>query len=432
MSIKVLQLQKRSSYEYKFIQDKYAINISNKSFALADGTTQSFCSEIWAGILTTEFVKSPNFNSLELISELKEYAKAYKNVKFEFSPNSAIASIERTKMQRGGTSTLLGLQFIEENKLNIITSGDSNLFLLKKNNDVTPFPFTNIDSLDNNNSFLNTEQLLDDKIDETFFTQKIIDYELGDKIIIATDALSRFILKNITTLSEVIAISNFESLHKFCLKYWGSKELEEDDISAIIIEVNNDDIVNKIFPPIDFYFPKEKEPEFIPNSLLKDTILNFTDMQMQEIRSQFNGVKNDFEQVKKKQKQNELLIFVAISLLLLNLFAIYHFSGTKKGSEPKSADVNSENSIEKIVTKINSLEQKLENFNKPVSIDTTKKGEPTIAVPTLSKKEAQSRQKELRKAGYETPINGIWGKNSERMWQKYQNNNGGNSKHNHD
>ena len=57
MDIKVLQLHKRVSYEFKHIQDKYALDSDTKIFALADGTTQSFNSEIWAEIITKEFDK---------------------------------------------------------------------------------------------------------------------------------------------------------------------------------------------------------------------------------------------------------------------------------------------------------------------------------------------------------------------------------------
>ena len=75
MDIKVLQLHKRASYEFKHIQDKYAINSDAKTFALADGTTQSFNSEFWAEIITKRFVANPIFNTSELIKFLRCYEK---------------------------------------------------------------------------------------------------------------------------------------------------------------------------------------------------------------------------------------------------------------------------------------------------------------------------------------------------------------------
>jgi serine/threonine protein phosphatase PrpC len=130
MDIKVLQLHKRASYEFKHIQDKYAINTNAKTFALADGTTQSFNSEIWAEIITKGFATNPTFNSIELISTFTKQVLEYKSAKFEFSSNPAKASLEKAKQNKGGTATFIGLHFTSENKIEVISCGDTNLFLL--------------------------------------------------------------------------------------------------------------------------------------------------------------------------------------------------------------------------------------------------------------------------------------------------------------
>ena len=117
MDIKVLQLHKRASYEFKHIQDKYAINPDAKTFALADGTTQSFNSEIWAEIITKGFVTNPAFHAIELISTFTKQVSEYKSAKFEFSPNPAKASLEKAKQNKGGTATFMGLHFKTENTI---------------------------------------------------------------------------------------------------------------------------------------------------------------------------------------------------------------------------------------------------------------------------------------------------------------------------
>jgi len=91
MSITVLQLHKRASYEFKHIQDKYAINSETKTFALADGTTQSFNSEIWSDIITKEFITNPVFVPNDLISTFTKQVTEYKSAKFEFSSNLEIS-----------------------------------------------------------------------------------------------------------------------------------------------------------------------------------------------------------------------------------------------------------------------------------------------------------------------------------------------------
>ncbi len=350
MSITVLQLHKRASYEFEHIQDKYAINSATKTFALADGTTQSFNSEIWAEIITKKFVENPIFNPNDLISFFTKQVDEYKSAKFEFSSNPAKASLEKAKQNKGGTATFIGFQFINENKIDIIACGDTNLFLLNSEKKITAFPFTDFESLDANNHFINTEQLLQEKIDETFFKLHSIEVKRDDVIILATDALSRLILKKPETISELLKIQDFDQLHSFCIKNWDNKELQEDDISAIIIPIGKMGQINNVLPPKDFSFPKEKEEEFVPTSLTQNNHKNFTDMEMNEIKNQFNGVAHDFHQVKKKQKLHEMLLISVIGLLILNIVLLYSFRPVNPKDETTGKKQKQESSIiEKIL-----------------------------------------------------------------------------------
>lgn len=397
MDIKVLQLHKRASYEFKHIQDKYAINSDVKTFALADGTTQSFNSEFWAELITKRFVANPTFSTSELIKSFTNQVAKYKNSNFVFSSNPAKASLEKAKQNKGGTATFIGLHFTAENKIELISCGDTNLFLLNSENKVIAFPFSDVDSLDANNNFINTEQLLENKIDETFFKLKSIEYKFHDIIIIATDALSRLILKKPTTLSEILKIEDFNQLNGFCLKYWESKELQEDDISAIIIPTQNSRKIKTIQPPTDFSFPKEKEEEFIPTSSQPKKQRNYTDMEMNEIRNHFNGVAEDFHQVKKKLKLQEMLLMVAISLLMVNILLIYFFRPTNskdESSKPKAKSANIifdkyENTIDDLKSEIQTLQRKIAEFSKPKIEQKEDNSEPTKATPTISIEEAK-------------------------------------------
>lgn len=323
MSIRILQLHKRASYEYKYIQDKYALSSDNKTFAIADGTTQSFNSELWAKILTTEFVKNPNFEPLNLISKFKECVQAYKDEKIFFSTNPAKASLEKAKQSKGGTATFIGLQINKKNNIDVISCGDTNLFLLNSENRIKTFPFSDINSLDANNHFINTEALSQNEIDTTFFKHTLLQCNQDDIVILATDALSRLILKKPDTISELLNIQSFEHLHDFCLKKWEGKELEEDDISAIIIPIGNSGSIKSFCPPNNFQFPKEKEEEFIPASLTNDKPKQNSTMEMNEIRHQFNGVAKDMHHVKSKLKLHEILLVATISLLIVNMVMMY-------------------------------------------------------------------------------------------------------------
>lgn len=423
MSIRILQLHKRASYEYKYIQDKYALSSDKKNFALADGTTQSFNSELWAEIITNQFIKKPIFEPLELISSFKDCVSAYKNAKFEFSKNPAKASLEKAKQRKGGTATFMGLQ-INKNNVDIISCGDTNLFLLNSENKIKSFPFSNVDSLDSNNHFINTEVLLQNAIEDTFFKQTSLGCSQKDIIILATDALSRLILKKPITITELLSIQSFEQLYDFCIKNWESKELEEDDISAMIIPIGKTDEIKFICPPNSFQFPKEKEKEFIPSSLIQNNKKTNSPMEMNEIRNQFNGVAKDFHEVKSKLKLHEILLMVIISLLMVNMAMMYLLrpkTSTEGSVSPKNKKVNTiENNhniaIESLQSEIKGLKEKIkENTGNKIE----DKIENKITPPKLTKVDAKKRQQELIQVGYELQDDGFWGKQSEIFWQEY-------------
>lgn len=424
MSIKVLQLHKRASYEYKYIQDRYALNLDNKIFALADGTTQSFKSELWAEIIAKEFVKNPSFEPLDLISKFKEVVPVYKNKDFKFSTNPAKASLERAKQSKGGTATFIGIRINEGNKIEVISCGDTNLFLLNSENKIRTFPFSDINSLDANNSFINTEALLQNGIDELFFKKTSLSYSKSDTIILATDALSRLILKNPETIKYLLRIQTFENLLDFCLKKWETKELEEDDISAIIIPFGDKQEKEIICPSNNFQFPKEKEEEFVPASLTQQKTKQNSTMEMNEIRNQFNGVAQDMHHVKSKLKLHEILLTVAIGLLMVNMLMMYLLR--PKVNPPISDNSNTENVIEKkyeetikgLQSEIKSLKNKISETIAPNESKETEK-ETDDNNKEITKDEAKKRQQELIKAGFNLVDDGIWGEQSKKAWQEY-------------
>lgn len=425
MSIKVLQMHKRASYEYKYIQDKYAISSDNNVFALADGTTQSFNSELWAELITKEFVNNPNFSPQTLISQFKESVSAYKNAKFEFSPNPAKASLEKAKQNKGGTATFIGICIKEKNSIEVISCGDTNLFLLNSENKIKTFPFSDIHSLDANNHFVNTEVLLQNGIDESFFKNTSLSYNQSDTIVLATDALSRLVLKKPDTLKELLRIQTFENLLDFCLKKWETKELEEDDISAIIITPKYHKDIKLICPPNEFEFPKEKEEEFIPASLIQNKPTQNSNMEMNEIRNQFNGVAKDMHHVKTKLKLHEILLIVTISLLMVNMLMMYLLrpkvnpSISEKSNPANVIEKKYDETIKDLQSEIKSLKKRISETITPNESKETEK-ETNINNKEITKDEAKKRQQELIKAGYRLSDDGIWGDQSEKAWQEYQ------------
>lgn len=401
MGITILQLHKRSSYEFKYIQDKFSINLQNKTFAVADGTTQSFKSDVWADIITKAFTEKPEFKVEQIIDLFSKRVPEFKSHNYEFSANPAKASLEKAKQVKGGTATFLGVQFNDANSIDVIACGDTNLFLFNDKNKFTAFPFSDIESLDRNNNFINTEQLLLSKIDETYFKYEKIALEPNDILILATDALSRLILKNPKIINELLVLNNFDALLEFCQNFWDAKELQEDDITAVIIPVSNMDKVHIVEPPMNFLFPKEKEAIFTPTLANDQNQINNTDMEIEELRKQFNRVAHETQELQKKLKFHEMLLMLTFGLFMVIIFLLLYLDPINSNKSDSITE------IEKVIV--------------PPIKDTVKINSGNKQTQKISKQEAIKRQGILLKAGYKVKLDSIWGGQSQNKWNEYLN-----------
>lgn len=337
MNSKVLQLHKRDSFEFKYIQDKYAFCKNSRLFSLADGTTQSFKSEVWAKLLTKSFIAKPSFSPIDLIGNFTECVKEYKNAEFEYSANPAIASLEKAKQTNGGTATFVGVQLKENNHLEVISCGDSNLFIVNSRYEIHPFPFKDVSSLDSNNRFINTEELIKGGVNESYFSPspKTFKYRPNDIIILATDALSRLILddKDNIVIPKLLQIESFDELHSFCLEYWGNRRLQEDDFSAIIISTSNlNDPIKEIHPPKGFSFPRIESKEFVPSTI------NTSQADMKQIPNQLNNISDNLAHINNKIKFNKILIFILLLFTSLNSLILF-FNRSNSNSNKTSEKV---------------------------------------------------------------------------------------------
>lgn len=322
MELKVLQLHKKASIEYKYIQDKYSFSNSNKCIALSDGTTQSFKSELWARMLVDNFVNNPLFDVNLLKKNLKNLAAEFKSTDFEFSSNFAKASLEKAKRNKGGTATFIGLQFINDFSVNVLNCGDTCLFVLRDNK-IKSFPFKTLEELDNNNYFINTNKLLEDEIENEFFNFNEITILKDDIIILATDAISRLIFRKPESISSILKCNNFENLKSFCETSWENKELEEDDISIVIVSPITSNKIIEIIPPKDFSFPPIVENEFIPSLENQNFINNIDNLEMEQLNRMIQQLFRETNFLKNKLKLTQALLISALAILILNSLLLY-------------------------------------------------------------------------------------------------------------
>lgn len=359
MEVKVLQLQKRSSYTFEHIQDKYALNTEKKCFALADGTTQSFRSEEWAKMLTRQFTNNPTFDPALLTESFKESIQCFKGLPFEFDKNPAKASLEKAKMQQGGTSTFIGIQFSEPCQFNLISCGDSNLFKIGVNEQFDALPHSNLEALDSNKYYINTEKLANDKIPPSYFKVTKAPYQEGDIFILATDALSRLFLKKPEVAIKIISIKSFDELRQFCLAYWDNRQLEEDDISAIVIHTDAPDKVTLIIPPADFSFPKEEEVPFVPGPPPQE----FKNPKMTELTNQhLQVISKTLQEIKQQQFTQKIVAYITLALIVIGLLIVT--GSRKKESEKFETIMQKQERIHQ--TKVLQMMSQIESLQKEI------------------------------------------------------------------
>jgi len=330
----VLQLHKRSSGSFENIEDRFAISSDSCTIALADGTTQSFNSKVWARAITESFVEAPSIEATVLLQRFSDCAEKHRTKEVVFSKNPALASLERTKLSGGATATFLGVHLVD-NSLKLIACGDSNCFLIdEKGEIVASFPHRNIESLDNNNFFLNSESLLTRKVNSSYF--EVTELKRNNcRVLLATDALSRMILNDPSVVVQLLNIQNFEELHRFCLDKWESGTLEEDDISAIIFDGSTNDTVQFIHPSPDFRFA---DPKKIYRSPMTNDLTNSKTTPNEKMANNDKEILQNQMAIKSALKLQIVLLLVLAFLEGLNLLMSYQFlSKEKVAAEPKKS-----------------------------------------------------------------------------------------------
>ena len=317
MNFKVYHTHKKSSLTYNFVQDKFYINPQNKTIAIADGTTQSFRSEFWSELLVQEFCKQPTFETKDFLNFSKSLADRIQSSSPVFSEKAAVASLERDKFSKGSTSTFLGIQFRDQNTFDVLNVGDCNLFIIKKNGDIISYPFDTIDNLNNNQSFLNTINLLKEEPDPIEISKVQLKFDNGEILVLCSDAISRLFLSDKKWFDEILNFDTYDLFIKKIEELWSHHILEEDDITIVVM---SDTLKSSVMinPPKDFSFPPPTPPPLPP----PPGRINITDMDLKTIMHNFNCIQNDFIEIKKKQKFHEILLISIVGLLSMILLIL--------------------------------------------------------------------------------------------------------------
>lgn len=325
MDVKAFQIHKKASVNFKNIQDKYNVNFKTNTIALADGTTQSFKSNLFAQFLTENISNENSFNFENLNKSILKSIQQFNDLNFEFSLNPAIAILERAKNSNGSTSTLLAVN-IADNKLNFISIGDCNAFLIDNNEIKSSFPFSNKNDLDSNNSFINTKSFK--RIESLKIHNSTIDLYPNYVLVICSDAISRYLFEFPDQISKILSFNNHQEFLEFCEINWQNSKMEQDDISLLIIK-NGNNILQEFLPDSNFNFEESKDyPEFKISQ--PDPPNKLTLMEYNELNNKIKQLENEVKFINNKFKNAERLLIILIALIIIGLSLPYVINTNKQ------------------------------------------------------------------------------------------------------
>lgn len=227
---------------YSQCADRFAIGKEHPCFAIADGVGASFYPEIWADLVSGDFVNNPETfvsdNKLTREEQLINNWSCAVNDRNKQLTASELFIIDMAKEKCDfAACTFVGL-IVDKYKWKCSALGDSYLFVLDKNYQIIDsvasqkgetfdnFPEYFASKTGNNNGSVVT---CEDKIDNVAY------------FVLLTDAISDWFIKvDSAKREELIHVKDLSSFRSLVTKERESGELKDDDTSAVIIEVIND------------------------------------------------------------------------------------------------------------------------------------------------------------------------------------------------
>lgn len=390
MRTRIFQLHKRSSYVFSAIQDKICFDNRKQIYAISDGATQGYKSEIWSEKLVKSFVDKPNFEVNSLLQDFKNYAESFQKIPNTENSNPALRALEERKRMQGGFATFMGVK-IEGGELEYISSGDVCGFV-KSDDILQGFPFSKVEELDQDKGFLGTQKVINGENKAEQFRQGKISLKKGDRVILMTDAIARLTLRDKSILDRILSFRNYEDFFQFITKEWENKRLEEDDITIGVIEVS-DDIQEEVYlPSSNFSFPKEERPIIQFNQFNTDKMsLEEIKKHLQILDKKVKSLEEEKQKLYNKIKQKSFVISIFNFILVVVLLTTYHYLFNGKENEEKSVNKTSE-VVNKKVSEKNVQKKDKNKSNQKNDENSSSKNESTTILGEKTQKVSDTRE----------------------------------------
>lgn len=207
-------------------------------FAISDGATESSFSKEWSDLLVSGYKDKP-FDKNHLSETIKSISETWQ---------STVNAIDlpwyaQQKAENGAFATLLGLTINrEESSFEVIAIGDCTLFQIRNEELYFLFPVSSPEDFNNTPDLIATNEKY-----QTDFGKNAL-YQSGnilpgDIILLATDALAAWILKQKNRSQKVKKklVDQFEKQDEHALKEWLNKKratgsIKNDDVTLLMIK----------------------------------------------------------------------------------------------------------------------------------------------------------------------------------------------------
>lgn len=245
-------------------QDSFSVNTNPLTFAVADGVSQSFYPEIWAEILTENYVKSPDDffvtddggNKIPASELSKSFEEKFQK-KYESLPpqQKKIVDINRKKRQNPA-ATFVGVR-IDDTNVKIEYIGDSVLFYIDKTGNIRKV-CSMPQGEDGKIHFDNRPQYLTLDTQNQNGVVKTEELPLAEgTIFVMTDALAEW-FDNLddfreTGIEKLKCLASHDQFAEYMSELRKKNNLKDDDTTLLIAEFtdNGNDAVTCIANHID-------------------------------------------------------------------------------------------------------------------------------------------------------------------------------------
>ena len=242
LSVREFHRQK-SGYRAEEYEDAYSLLPEKGAFAIADGATESSFSKVWARALVKTFTDDPpslEMNDREAMKHILDRARKewYGSISWEGLP-----WFQKNKAILGSYSTFLGIQIEMEGqkRYRCITIGDSCIFHISGSK-MESFPYSDYRDLNFTPRLMWSGHGypigLSKDVEVPGMEVKYGRLKDGDTLILATDAISKWMLQNKTEKPWLSVLENADNWDSFIGSLISSGKMRNDDVTIVFISVS--------------------------------------------------------------------------------------------------------------------------------------------------------------------------------------------------